>query len=84
EARTYAEENGLFFMETSAKTAINVNDIFYEIGTIFRIYSSKYKMILFMQQQEDYLVLNWLSSQQEWLLQIDQLKYHVLLHAVLR
>nr|XP_019709671.1 ras-related protein Rab-2A-like [Elaeis guineensis] len=32
EARTYAEENGLFFMETSAKTAINVNDIFYEIG----------------------------------------------------
>lgn len=32
EARTYAEENGLYFMETSAKTAINVNDIFYEIG----------------------------------------------------
>ena len=32
EARGYAEENGLFFMETSAKTAQNVNEVFYEIG----------------------------------------------------
>jgi len=32
EAKTYAQENGLFFMETSAKSAINVNDIFYEIA----------------------------------------------------
>jgi hypothetical protein len=34
EAKTYAQENGLFFMETSAKSAINVNDIFYEIGEL--------------------------------------------------
>lgn len=34
EARVYAEENGLFFVETSAKTAVNVNDIFHEIGMV--------------------------------------------------
>ncbi|XP_057851944.2 ras-related protein RHN1 isoform X2 [Cryptomeria japonica] len=32
EAQTYANENGLFFIETSAKTAQNVNELFYEIG----------------------------------------------------
>lgn len=32
EAETYAEGNGLIFMETSAKTAINVNDIFMAIA----------------------------------------------------
>ncbi|KAG7019431.1 Ras-related protein RABF2b [Cucurbita argyrosperma subsp. argyrosperma] len=32
DAQTYAQENGLFFMETSAKSAANVNDIFYEIA----------------------------------------------------
>ncbi|XP_071921067.1 ras-related protein RABF2b [Coffea arabica] len=30
--QAYAQENGLFFMETSAKAATNVNDIFYEIA----------------------------------------------------
>ncbi|KAH7545626.1 hypothetical protein FEM48_Zijuj01G0113400 [Ziziphus jujuba var. spinosa] len=32
EAQAYAQENNLFFMETSAKTASNVNEIFYEIA----------------------------------------------------
>lgn len=33
EARAYAEENGVLFMETSAKTAQNVSEIFESIGT---------------------------------------------------
>lgn len=32
EAKSYAEENGLLFMESSAKTAMNVNDIFLAIA----------------------------------------------------
>nr|GMD07969.1 ras-related protein RABF2a [Ipomoea batatas] len=35
EAQKYAEQNGLFFMETSAKSATNVNSIFHEIGKVF-------------------------------------------------
>ena len=33
EAQAYAEENGLLFMETSAKNANNVNEIFLAIAT---------------------------------------------------
>ena len=32
DAQAYADENGLIFMETSAKTAVNVNDIFMAIA----------------------------------------------------
>lgn len=35
EAKQYADENGLLFMETSAKTAVNVNEIFLAIGNEF-------------------------------------------------
>lgn len=33
EAQEYAEENGILFSETSAKTAANVNELFVAIGT---------------------------------------------------
>ena len=32
EAQTYADDTGLLFMETSAKTAMNVNELFLAIG----------------------------------------------------
>jgi small GTP-binding protein len=32
EAQAYANENGLYFLETSAKTAANVNELFFEIA----------------------------------------------------
>lgn len=32
EGQAYADEYELFFMETSAKTSYNVNELFYEIG----------------------------------------------------
>lgn len=32
EAQSYADDNSLLFMETSAKTSMNVNEIFMAIG----------------------------------------------------
>ncbi len=37
EANAYAEENGLLFMETSAKNANNVNEIFLAIGRTYNM-----------------------------------------------
>lgn len=35
EAQSYADDNSLLFMETSAKTSMNVNEIFMAIGKVF-------------------------------------------------
>jgi Ras-related protein Rab-5C len=35
EAQQYAQENDIIFLETSAKTALNVRNLFVEIGTHF-------------------------------------------------
>ena len=39
-AQGYVDENGLLFMETSAKTAMNVNDIFVAIGKKYSVQST--------------------------------------------
>jgi small GTP-binding protein len=40
EAMGYAESNGTLFMETSAKTALNVSEIFTDIGMLFYLLPS--------------------------------------------
>ena len=34
EAKQYADENGLLFVEASAKTGVNVNEVFVSIGAL--------------------------------------------------
>lgn len=46
----YAKENGLVFLETSAKTAQNVNELFYEIG------NSSYLICWFFLDQKQWYV----------------------------
>ena len=45
EAKSYAEENGLLFMESSAKTAMNVNDIFLAIGQYSSFHLFFFKLV---------------------------------------
>ena len=42
DAQSYAEDNALLFMETSAKTAMNVNDIFLAIGEWIMVFAYMY------------------------------------------
>ncbi|OAY65651.1 Ras-related protein Rab5, partial [Ananas comosus] len=91
EACTYAEENGLFFIETSAKTAINVNDIFYEIGEYDNLHQFEafFNLILMFGiirrlERDGYPVLSQLRILQAWFSQTDLLSGCKLRHAVLR
>ena len=61
EAKSYAEENGLLFMETSAKTAMNVNDIFLAIGNYCNV------IIRVQHEHIFFFVLNYSQeTTQEW------------------
>lgn len=51
EGEQYAKENGLVFLETSAKTAQNVNELFYEIG------NQKAQLFIWM---KDYFFVSWI------------------------
>lgn len=62
EAQAYAEENSLLFMETSAKTAMNVNDIFLAIGAYsFLIFSEIFHYLVYLNhisiQPDLYIIL---------------------------
>ncbi|MCD9560086.1 Ras- protein Rab-5 [Datura stramonium] len=81
EARLYAEENGLFFMETSAKTAVNVNDVSLVAIIVLcdNLYAHGFEDTVWTLNA--CLELNRLKIQQEWYLLIEQQKDHKLHHA---
>jgi hypothetical protein len=47
EAQAYAEDNGLLFLETSAKSSMNVNEIFLAIG-LFEIFWFFFNIYIFL------------------------------------
>ena len=52
EGEQYAKENNLFFLETSAKTAQNVNELFYEIGKFFSLPRLSILMLMLSDQNK--------------------------------
>lgn len=53
EAQTYAEDTGLLFMETSAKTAMNVNELFLAIGEwpLISVWICDFKKVWFQKKK---------------------------------
>ena len=47
EAQAYAEDNGLLFLETSAKSSMNVNEIFLAIGLFLNLFFEKNFFLVF-------------------------------------
>ena len=96
EAETYALENSLFFMETSAKTATNVKDIFYEIGESFLHSSNQFQneylafdsfpshFFFPCLQQKGYHVYSQPKTQQEWFSPVGQQLLQWVHHVVLK
>lgn len=62
EAQTYAEDTGLLFMETSAKTAMNVNELFLAIGERASVFTFELKIRVFYFKIEEEPV----RSQHRW------------------
>ncbi|KAK4781197.1 hypothetical protein SAY87_017303 [Trapa incisa] len=67
----FAQENGMFFMQTSAKTAQNVNELFYEIGERARHYLTIAKPTVYIIYNILFIFSSFLCWQQrDWQKQI--------------
>ena len=60
EANSFADENGLLFMETSAKNAMNVNEIFMAIGNEFIYFLIFLHLVIFIRCINMYKYLNFI------------------------